>query len=309
MGMNKSNLGQKNKWKMKRNRVLYLMLVPTTIFLIIFKYYPLYGLAIAFQDYYPGNGFFGSPWVGFKWFKQLASMPDSGQILFNTMFIAIMKIALTNVASIVFALLLNEVTKTKFKRTTQTLVYLPHFLSWVVVGGVFIDLLSGNGLINLFVKQVLQVEAIPFLSSSKLFPFTLIATAVWKGFGWGAIIYLASLSGIDPQLYEAAIVDGANRWRQTIHITLPGIMATVVLVVTLALGRVLNAGFEQVLVLYSPVVYSTGDIIDTFVYRVGLEQFQFSLSTAVGMFKSVVAMTLISISYFLAYKFTDYRIF
>ncbi len=306
---NSMSLSGGKKWTIKRNRVLYLMLVPTTVFLLIFNYYPLYGLVISFQDYYPGKGFFGSPWVGLKWFKQLASMPDSGQILYNTMFIAMMKIIFTNVVSIIFALLLNEIARIKFKRVTQTLVYLPHFLSWVVVGGVFIDLLSGNGLINLFFKQVLNLEAIPFLSSSRLFPYTLIVTDIWKGFGWGAIIFLASLSGIDPLLYEAAIVDGANRWKQTIHITLPGMMATIILVMTLALGRVLNAGFEQVLVLYSPVVYSTGDIIDTYVYRVGLEQFQFSLSTAVGMFKSVVAMALISVSYFLAFKFTDYRIF
>ncbi|QUH31969.1 sugar ABC transporter permease [Vallitalea guaymasensis] len=293
---------------MKQNWPLYIMLIPAGILLLIFSYYPMYGVSIAFQDYQPVNGFFGSPFVGLKWFKYVFEMPDFKEILSNTLIMAIGKILIGTLFSIVFALLLNEIKNRRYKKTVQTIVYLPYFLSWVIIGGIFVDLLSADGLIN----QVINLfghESIMFLGDNRYFRGTMILTDVWKSFGYGAIIYLAAMTGIDPQLYESARMDGANRLKQALHITLPGILPTIILLATLSIGNILNAGFDQILIMYNEVVYETGDIIDTFVYRVGLESAQFSLSTAVGLFKSVVSFIMIGISYTLAYKFADYRIF
>ncbi|WP_330619261.1 ABC transporter permease [Vallitalea guaymasensis] len=298
----------KTKWNMKQNWPLYIMLIPAGILLLIFSYYPMYGVSIAFQDYQPVNGFFGSPFVGLKWFKYVFEMPDFKEILSNTLIMAIGKILIGTLFSIVFALLLNEIKNRRYKKTVQTIVYLPYFLSWVIIGGIFVDLLSADGLIN----QVINLfghESIMFLGDNRYFRGTMILTDVWKSFGYGAIIYLAAMTGIDPQLYESARMDGANRLKQALHITLPGILPTIILLATLSIGNILNAGFDQILIMYNEVVYETGDIIDTFVYRVGLESAQFSLSTAVGLFKSVVSFIMIGISYTLAYKFADYRIF
>nr|WP_273322277.1 ABC transporter permease subunit [Vallitalea guaymasensis] len=293
---------------MKQNWPLYIMLIPAGILLLIFSYYPMYGVSIAFQDYQPVNGFFGSPFVGLKWFKYVFEMPDFKEILSNTLIMAIGKILIGTLFSIVFALLLNEIKNRRYKKTVQTIVYLPYFLSWVIIGGIFVDLLSADGLINQVIN-LLGHESIMFLGDNRYFRGTMILTDVWKSFGYGAIIYLAAMTGIDPQLYESARMDGANRFKQALHITLPGILPTIILLATLSIGNILNAGFDQILIMYNEVVYETGDIIDTFVYRVGLESAQFSLSTAVGLFKSVVSFIMIGISYTLAYKFADYRIF
>ncbi|WP_330626155.1 ABC transporter permease [Vallitalea guaymasensis] len=298
----------KTKWNMKQNWPLYIMLIPAGILLLIFSYYPMYGVSIAFQDYQPVNGFFGSPFVGLKWFKYVFEMPDFKEILSNTLIMAIGKILIGTLFSIVFALLLNEIKNRRYKKTVQTIVYLPYFLSWVIIGGIFVDLLSADGLINQVIN-LLGHESIMFLGDNRYFRGTMILTDVWKSFGYGAIIYLAAMTGIDPQLYESARMDGANRFKQALHITLPGILPTIILLATLSIGNILNAGFDQILIMYNEVVYETGDIIDTFVYRVGLESAQFSLSTAVGLFKSVVSFIMIGISYTLAYKFADYRIF
>jgi putative aldouronate transport system permease protein len=196
-----------------------------------------------------------------------------------------------------------------FKRTIQTVIYLPHFLSWIVLSGILIDILSpSSGIVNEFLK-FFGKEPVFFLGDSKVFPYVLVVTDLWKGFGYGTIVYLAALSGVDPTLYEAATVDGAGRWKQTIHVTLPSIMYIIILTSVLSMGNVLNAGFDQVFNLYSPVVYSTGDIIDTFVYRLGMVDAQYSAATAVGLFRSVVSMVFLSASYFLAYKYGDYKIF
>lgn len=298
----------KTKWHLKQNWPLYLMLVPAGVLLILFSYYPMYGVSIAFQDYQPVHGFSGSPFVGLKWFNYVFEMPDFKEIITNTLVMAIGKIVIGTIVSIIFALLLNEIKNHRYKKTVQTIVYLPYFLSWVIIGGIFVDLLSANGLIN----QLLNLfghESIMFLGDNRYFRGTMILTDVWKGFGYGAIIYLAAMTGIDPQLYESARMDGANRFKQALHITLPGILPTIILLATLSIGNILNAGFDQILIMYNEVVYETGDIIDTFVYRVGLESAQFSLSTAVGLFKSVVSFIMIGISYTLAYKYADYRIF
>ncbi len=287
---------------------LYLMLLPAAAIILIYNYIPMYGTIIAFQNYQPTMGFIGSPFVGLAWFKFLFSMPDFYQIIGNTLIIAVMKIVFGQLAPIVFALMLNEVKNLAFKRTTQTLVYLPHFLSWVIVGSLFVDILSTNGIFNRFLSSF-GFDPVFFLGRNSSFRQTIVAVDVWKTFGWNSIVYLAALTGINPDLYESAVIDGAGRIRQTWHVTLPGIRPTIVLLSTLALGNVLNAGFEQILVMYNPAVYATGDILDTFVYRTGLLEAQFSLAAAVGLLKSAVGCAMIVLSYYLVGKFSDYRVF
>ncbi len=296
------------RWRLRQNGMLYALLLPAIAVTILFMYVPMYGIIIAFQDYQPIYGFHGSKFVGLDWFRLIFNSPDFKQIVWNTFAIAIMKIVLGQLVPLIFALLLNEVRQMLFKRTVQTLVYFPNFLSWVIAAGIFMEILSTEGIINR-ILNVFGIESIFFLGSNNWFRFTLVATDVWKGFGWGAILYLAALAGINPELYESAALDGAGRWKQTLHVTLPGIMPTIVLLATLSLGGVLDAGFEQVLMLLNPAVYETGDIIDTFVYRAGLQEAQFSLATAVGLFKSAIGFVLIVISYRLAYKYANYRIF
>jgi putative aldouronate transport system permease protein len=223
--------------------------------------------------------------------------------------ISIMKIILGLIIPIIFAILINEVKNSSLKKSIQTAIYLPHFLSWVILGGIFIDILSpSGGLINSIIK-LLGFKPIFFLGDNKWFPFTMVTTETWKEFGYGTIIYLAAITGIDPNLYEAARMDGANRWKQVLHVTLPGMKMVIVLLMVLSLGNILNAGFDQIFNMYSPPVYQSGDIIDTFVYRIGILDAQFGVATAVGLFKSLVSLTFISVSYYFAYHFADYRIF
>lgn len=295
--------------KIKVEWPLHLMLLPCVIILLIFCYYPMIGIVIAFQRYNPRLGFFGSPLVGLDNFKYLLKMPNTYQILFNTVFIAFLKIVMGLIVPITFAILLDLVKKSWFKRSIQTIIYIPYFLSWVILAGILIDILSpSTGIVNQFLK-LFGMEPIFFLANEKLFPYVLVTTDTWKNFGYGTIIYLAAITAIDTSLYEAAIIDGSNRFKQVWHITLPGITPIVVLMATLSLGNVLNAGFDQVLNLYNPSVYSTGDIIDTFVYRLGLQNNQYGIASAAGLFKSVVSFVFITVGYGLAYKFGDYRVF
>lgn len=296
------------KWNIRQNWPLYAMLLPGMAVIFIFSYIPMYGIIIAFQDYQPVMGFTGSPFVGLQWFRDLLRMPDVKEIFVNTIVIAVSKIIVGQLVPVIFALLMNEVRRAAFKRTVQTLSYMPYFLSWVVLGGVFVDILSGNGLINMFLS-LFGVKSIFFLGSNKWFRLIIVITNTWKEFGWNSILYFAALSAIDVTLYEAAVIDGANRWQRVRHITIPGIVSTIALLATLSLGGILSAGFEQIFVLYNPSVYRTGDIIDTFVYRMGLISMQFSLATAVGLLKSVVGVLLISLSYWLASRYANYRIF
>lgn len=289
---------------------LYLMLVPGMIFVAIFSYYPMYGVVIAFQDFNPGLGFTGSPWVGLKHFRYILMLnPDFYNILRNTIVIASLKIVTMQIAAISLALLLNEARSVLFRRSVQTVVYLPHFLSWIVLGGIVLDMVASNGLITRAFRSM-GVENPPmFLGSNKWFVPTLIVTNLWQGVGWSTIIYLAALTSVDPQLHEAAAIDGAGRFQRVWHVTLPGISSTIVLLACLALGNVLQAGFDQVFMLYNPAVYATGDILDTYVYRVGLISAQYSVAGAIGLIKSVVGFVLIVIAYYLADKYAGYRIF
>ena len=298
------------KWqKFRRQIPLHIMLLPCVVIVLIYAYYPMIGLIIAFQNYNPRMGFFGSKWVGLNNFLYLMKMPNFASVMYNTVFIALMKMVMGLVVPIVYAILLDQMRNGGIKRTIQTIIYIPYFLSWVILSGILIDLLSPSTGLLADVFRMCGAEPIFFLAEPDLFPYLLVVTDVWKGAGYGTIIYLAAITSIDPSYYEAAVMDGANRFQQAIHITLPGMAPIVVLMATLSLGNILNAGFEQVLNLYSPVVYSTGDIIDTFVYRIGLQNNQFGVATAAGLFKSAVSFVFIAAGYLLAYKFADYTVF
>lgn len=288
---------------------LHLMLVPGILVLLVFCYYPMAGIVIAFQKFIPIKGLFGSGWIGLGNFRYVLKMPDIWQVLYNTVFIASMKIVLGMIVPIIIAILLNELKNMLIKRGVQTLIYLPHFMSWVILGGILVDVLSpSEGVVNQLM-QALGLDTVFFLGSNQWFPSVLIVSDVWKEFGFSTIVFLAAITGINPALYEAAIVDGASHMRQMWHVTLPGMVPIIVLMATLSLGNVLNAGFDQVFNLYSPSVYQSGDILDTLIYRIGLLDAQFGVATAIGLFKSVVSFFLIALSYFLAYRLVNYRIF
>jgi len=295
------------KKTLMREGAYYALILPCVIVIFIFHYIPLYGLVIAFQRYNVALGFF-SPWVGLANFRQIFSQTMFTRTIYNTVFIAFFKIIGNIIVPVLFALLLNEINKVSVKRIFQTLVYLPYFLSWVIMAGVFIDMLSLNGIVNKLVIFLGQ-EPVHFLGVPNLFPWVMVVTDIWKSFGFGTVVYLAAITSIDPGLYESALVDGAGRWMQTLRITIPLLVPTVVLMSVLSLGNILNAGFDQIYNLYSPIVYSRGDIIDTYVYRLGIIQSQYSIGTAVGLFKSVVSAVLIGLSQFMAARFAGYRVF
>ncbi|MCI5649593.1 MAG: ABC transporter permease subunit [Fusicatenibacter sp.] len=284
------------------------MVLPGYIWLFLFSIVPMVGIVMAFQDYNPSKGWFGSKWVGLKWFEYLWVIPDAKRALWNTLVIAVSKVILNIIVPLIFALLLNEVKNMKFKKTVQTIVYLPHFVSWVILANIISNILGSNGIFNT-VRTALGMDKLLLMTIPETFKGLVIGTDVWKEFGYNAVIYLAALTGISPNLYEAAAIDGAGRWKRMWHITLPGLIPTVVLLCTLAMGNVLNAGFDQVFNMYNQLVMETGDILDTYVYRVGITNMQFSLATAAGLFKSVVSFVLVVVSYTLAYKFADYSIF
>lgn len=296
---------------LKRNWQFHLMILPSLLFLIVFAYLPMTGIVMAFQDFkLLGGGIFGSPWIGFDNFRMMFEREDSLQVIWNTFIIAALKIIFNLLAPFTFAILLNEIRKAFLNRTIQTLVYLPHFLSWVILGGILLNILSTDGgLVNRALESLFGIKPIFFLGDGDWFRFTVIASEVWKEFGYGTIVFLAALSNINPSLYEAAEVDGASRWKQTLHITIPSLIPMAVVVGTLSLGNILNAGFDQIFNLYNPLVYDKGDIIDTFVYRTAILEGKFGFATAVGLFKSIVSMALIVISYRIAYKVANYRVF
>nr|WP_254450461.1 ABC transporter permease subunit [Cohnella herbarum] len=297
----------RRNWKIELP--LHLMLLPGLILVLLFCYGPMAGILIAFQNYIPVKGITGSEWVGLEHFRYVYSLPETMTVFRNTVVIASMKIVGGLFAPLITALLLNEIGKRLFKRSVQTIIYMPHFLSWVIMAGILLDVLSPTtGIVNAFLDW-LGITKVFFLGNADWFPYVLVGTDILKEFGFGTIVYLAAITGINPALYEAAVLDGANRWKQTLHITIPGIVPIIVLLLTLGLGNVLNAGFDQVFNLYSPSVYSTGDILDTYVYRIGLGNGQYGVATAVGLFKSVISLVLISVSYLLAYRLANYRIF
>lgn len=276
-----------------KHKYLFLLLLPGIIWYAIFYYAPLYGIQLAFKDYKIAAGIFGSEWVGFKHFARMFSASDFLQIFRNTIVISLYHIVFGFPAPIVLALLFNEIRRQSVKRIAQSISYLPHFFSWVILGGILSTLLSPTtGIVNQIIEW-LGFDPIYFLGDKRYFRFTLVASGIWKEVGWGTIIYLAALSGVDVHLYEAAVVDGANRWKQTLHITIPCIMPVIAIMFILRIGNLLDAGFDQVLNLYNAAVYEVGDILDTYVYRVGITQMQYSFTTAVGLFKNVIGFALV----------------
>lgn len=292
----------------KRELPFYLMLIPGVTFLIIFSYLPMFGLVMAFQDFTPLRSFKNSPWVGLKNFRDMLALPTFWNVVGNTLSISIAKIILRLLVPLILALLLNEVIHPKFMRMAQTVFFLPYFLSWAVMGGVLRNLFQYDGMVNELLGRI-GIDPIMFLGSNTWFPIIIILSDVWKDMGYNMIIFLAAITGVDPALNESAALDSANRWQQIWHITLPTIRPIVVMLLVLSLGSVLSAGMEQIMLLYNPMVYKSSDIIDTLVYRLGLVNHQWSLSTAVGMMKSVVSFILVVISYRIASKHFDYQVF
>jgi putative aldouronate transport system permease protein len=286
----------------------YLMLIPGLIWIFIFQIVPMFGLAIAFQNFNPGKGVLGSTWVGLDNFKYLFTLNDSKTIFFNTVIIAVLKMIGNLVLPLLVALLLNELRIKFLKSWVQTIIYLPHFLSWVILAGIMLDVFSLYGPAN-GIRSLLGMQPMMFFAQADLFQPMAIGSDVWKEYGFNAVIYLAALTAINPELYEAAAVDGANRSQRILHITLPGISTTIILLAVLSLRNVLNANFDQIFNLYNPMVYSTGDIVDTWVYRMGLLNGQYGVATAVGLIKSVISFVMIAMSYFLARRYANYNIF
>lgn len=262
----KQPLAQRVKKEVQRSWPMYVMLLPAIILALIFCYAPMGGLVMAFQNYKPWLGITGSEFVGLDNFKQIFEFKESYQAIINTFIIAVSKMVLGLIFPIIVALLLNEVHNMGVKKGIQTLVYLPHFLSWVTVAGMLRDILGMDGIVNMFLQKVFGMDPIFFLGNAGMFRQIVVISDLWKGFGFGMIVYLAAISNIDQSLYEAAQIDGAGRWKQTLYVTIPCILPMVIVMATLSLGNVLNAGFDQIFNLYSPLTYSTGDIIDTYVY-------------------------------------------
>lgn len=277
-----------------RDKWLYLLLLPGIVFLIIFRYIPIFGNVIAFMDYNPYDAS-QNVWVGLKHFQDLLTRPQFLQVFGNTLYISILKMVCGFPIPIILALMMNEMKNLKFKKVAQTLLYLPNFISWVVLAGLIINMLDPDtGLVTSIINSI-SGEKIQVLTDTRYFVPMLIITDIYKGAGWGTIIYFAALSGVDPQLYEAAEIDGARKWKQLLHITLPSITPTIVVMLILSCNNIVNAGFDQIFMLYTATVYSVADIIDTYVYRIGIQRADYSFSTAAGLFKSVIALVMILI--------------
>lgn len=288
----------------------HLLILPGLLVIVIYTIIPFFGNVIAFQNFKPILGFTRSKWVGLENFEYMFRLKDTYKIFRNSLIIASLKLILSLVASIFFSILLHEARGARLKKGVQTICFLPHFLSWVILATIFKNIFGDSGLINTLLVQLgVAQSSVNFLGSNAWFRALIVGTDVWKEFGYGSIIFIAALAGISPELYEAADIDGASRLAKIWHITLPGILVTVALVATLNLANILNAGFDQVYNMYSPVVYETGDIIDTYVYRMSFINAQYSMATAVGLLKSAVSFIMITFSYFIAYRFAGYRLF
>jgi putative aldouronate transport system permease protein len=300
--------------KFKRELPLFAMLLAPVAITLVYSYLPMLGIVMAFQDYVANvHGFIysllHSRFVGLDIFKELFNSYDALEVVWNTFFMATMKIVLKLIGPLVLALLLNEVTRSWFKKLVTTVTYLPFFLSWVVMGTVLLRFFSPqDGAFNTIIVA-LGGQPTFFFGTASQFPYAVVLSDLWKEGGYNTIIFLAALTGVDLEQYEAAVLDGAGRWKQTLYVTLPSISAIIMLVSILSLGNILNAGFDQIFNLYSPAVYSTGDIIDTYAFRRGIKDGQFNVATAVGLFKSAVSFVMISLSYWLAKRFSNYRIF
>lgn len=304
-----ANTGKvKRKKSLYKTRELHVMLLPAVILTMLFAYLPMFGLVMAFQDFKPLLGFTQSKFVGLEQFQYIFTMPSFRQAFVNTMIISFFKIVLSILVPLILSLMLNEVVQTWYKRAVQTIVFIPYFFSWAILAGMLLEIFAVDGIVN-NVITALGGESIPFLVSNKYFRTIIIGSDVWKGMGYNTVLLLAAITNVDQSLYEAAQVDGAGRWRQVWNITIPGILPMVAVLTVLGLGNILNAGFDQILVMYNPTVERTVDILDTLVYRLGMEGHQYSAAAAMGLFKSVISLFFVGVSYLILYKKSDYRVF
>ena len=287
---------------------LHIMLIPGIIVTFIYAYLPMFGIIMAFQNFQPALGFFRSEWIGLENFRYVFMMPNFSRVVWNSLYLSLLKIFFGILVPLILSLLINEIAISRIKKIIQTSIFVPFFLSWAVFGGICFELFSLNGPINAILARF-GIEELFFLGDNRLFPFVLVSTDVWKGMGYNMIIFLAAITNLDQNLYEAAAVDGAAKLKQTWHITLPGMLPMIILISTLSIGGILNAGFDQVFMLLNTLVLKSGDIIDTFVYRIGIINGQLAPAAAIGLFKSAISLILVSLSYYLSYKFSNYRIF
>lgn len=291
-----SKAGTRLRWGLlkdiSKNRLLYVMLIPVLLYFTVFHYFPMYGASIAFKDFTPRLGITGSPWAGLEHFESFFNGIHFWRVVKNTLLISFYELLFGFPAPIILALLLNEVRKTVFKRTVQTITYMPHFISLVVVCGIIKEFTMSDGLIN-DILAFFGRERLSLLLEPEYFRTIFVSSSIWQNIGWGTIIYLAALAGIDQEQYEAAKIDGANRWRQMLSVTLPGIMPTITILFILEIGRLMNVGSEKIILLYNPSTYDTADVISSYVYRVGLQEFNYSFSSAVGLFNSAINFTLV----------------
>lgn len=297
---------RRNIWKgVKRDRFLYLLALPGIVFFILFKYVPMWGILISFQDYSPYQGMWASPWIGFEHYIRFFSNPDFLILFRNTMAINLLSLIFFFPLPILLSVMMNELRGNKFRKTIQSIVYLPHFLSWVIIVGItFLLLSTGEGIVNQLLVAA-GLNKIDFLTNPNYFWFLLTVQSIWKDAGWGTVLFLAAMAGIDPQLNEAAKIDGAGRLRQIWHITLPGIRSVVIILLILRIGHIMDVGFEQVFLMMNGAVSQVADVFDTYVYRLGIKQGQLSFSTAVGVFKSFVGLILVIGANKLAKKFGE----
>nr|WP_308626507.1 ABC transporter permease subunit [uncultured Eisenbergiella sp.] len=310
MAQQKTELQRKKKKKsLYRTRELHVMLIPAVLFTTFFAYLPIFGLVMAFQDFKPLMGFRESPFVGLKQFQYIFTMPSFRTAFVNTMIISFFKIILSILVPLILSLMLNEVTKSWFKRSVQTIVFIPYFFSWAILAGMILEIFAYDGIINNTMLHLFGTDPTAFLVSNKYFRTIIIGSDVWKGMGYNTVLLLAAITNVDPTLYEAAQVDGAGRWKQVLHVTLPSILPMVAVLTVLGLGNILNAGFEQILIMYNPTVEKTVDILDTLVYRLGMTSHQYSAAAAMGLFKSVISLIFVGTSYLILYKKSDYRVF
>ena len=294
--------------KLKAQISMHTMMIPAILFAIVFFLFPLIGLIMAFQDYSPSKGFFGSQFVDIYNFKKLFNRADFWQVMGNTVIIALAKIIAITIFSIIIALLINEVQNNVLKKIIQTVIFLPYFLSWALIGNVFVELFSQSGTVNYFLS-FLGIEGEYWITSNKWFRIIIVMTDLWKNLGYQVVVFLAAITSINSNLYEAAEIDGAGYWQKCKYITIPGIKPMIILMSILNIGNIMNAGFEQILVMYNPSVYKTGDILDTMGYRIGLMDLDFSMGTAIGLFKAVISCICFIVAYRIAFKVSDYKLF
>lgn len=315
LALNKNIKAGKKAFRVKlrfspgRDVPVYLLLLPAALILFVFSYLPIWGIVIAFQDYSPYKGFLASKWVGLEHFMEFLIDPVFWRVMKNTVVINIYSLIFGFPAPIIFALLLNEISRVKFKKAVQTISYLPYFVSWVVAAGIVVSVLSPTaGVVSIALKNVFGIEPTYYMTKTEYFRSILIISGIWKGIGMSAVYYIASITSIDPQLYEAAMIDGAGRWKQTWHITLPGLANIITVLFILQLGNLFSIGFEQIFLLYNPTVYEVGDVISTYTYRLGIEQTQFSATTAIGLTQSLVNFAMVFMANRLARKLAGWSL-